>query len=92
MTFLITTMSFFWKRSNLWLPNALTRISILTKRTISSYPTSILGRWLIEKDYKKVNRKFDLANEDHCGCCITEQPKLTEPKQEDDSYYLPFIL
>ncbi len=80
MTFLITTM------------NALTRISILTKRTISSYPTSILGRWLIEKDYKKVNRKFDLANEDHCGCCITEQPKLTEPKQEDDSYYLPFIL
>jgi hypothetical protein len=70
--------------------NALTRF---TTRTISSYPTSILGRWLIEKDYKKVNRKLDLANEDHCGCCITEQPKLPEPKQEEqDSYYLPFIL
>ena len=75
--------------------NALTRF---TTRTISSYPTSILGRWLIEKDYKKVNRKFDLANEDHCGCCIIETPlklplKLTEPKQEElESYYLPFIL
>jgi len=84
-------MSFFWK------PTALTSISILTKRTISSYPTSILGRWLIEKDYKKVNRKLDLANEDHCGCCITETPlklplKLTEPQIEEDSYYLPFIL
>ena len=88
-------MNFLWKPNN-----ALNSISFLTKRTISIYPTSILGRWLIEKDYKKVNRKFDLANEDHCGCCITEQPKLTEPKQEEtpfpkdglDSYYLPFIL
>ncbi len=80
--------------------------SLITKRLISiksisfsiSNPTvfdgvsqSILGRWLIEKDYKKVNRKLDLANEDHCGCCYVEP----ETKKEEDSkedYYLPFIL
>jgi len=71
--------------------------SLITKRLISiksitvTFTPSILGRWLIEKDYKKVNRKLDLANEDHCGCCYVE----LETKKEEDSkedYYLPFIL
>lgn len=28
-----------------------------------------LGRWNIETCYKKLNKKIDLANEDHCGPC-----------------------
>jgi hypothetical protein len=29
-----------------------------------------LGRWSLIRDVKIINRKVDLANEDHCGCCI----------------------
>jgi hypothetical protein len=28
-----------------------------------------LGRWKIEQCTKKLNRKIDLSNEDHCGPC-----------------------
>jgi hypothetical protein len=28
-----------------------------------------LGRWNIEKCNKKIDRKIDLSNEDHCGPC-----------------------
>ncbi len=31
-------------------------------------PTS-LGRWNLDYCKKKINRKIDLANEDHCGPC-----------------------
>ena len=29
----------------------------------------ILGRWNIEYCDKKMNKKIDLSNEDHCGPC-----------------------
>lgn len=28
-----------------------------------------LGRWNIEKCDKKINKKIDFSNEDHCGPC-----------------------
>jgi len=28
-----------------------------------------LGRWKVEKCNNKLNRKIDMANEDHCGPC-----------------------
>ena len=31
-----------------------------------------LGRWNIEYCNKKINRKVDLSNEDHCGPCGTD--------------------
>ena len=40
-----------------------------------------LGRWSLVRDAKIVNRKVDLANEDHCGCCVEESNKKTENKK-----------
>jgi hypothetical protein len=32
-------------------------------------PKKILGRWNIETCNKRVDRKIDYSNEDHCGPC-----------------------
>jgi hypothetical protein len=32
-------------------------------------PTVLLGRWSIVYCENKINKKIDLANEDHCGTC-----------------------
>jgi hypothetical protein len=37
-----------------------------------------LGRWSLVRDVKVINRKIDLANEDHCGCCVEETKKQPE--------------
>jgi hypothetical protein len=29
----------------------------------------LLGRWNVETCNKKINKKVDFANEDHCGPC-----------------------
>ncbi len=29
----------------------------------------LLGRWTIDYCQKKINKKIDLSNEDHCGAC-----------------------
>ena len=34
-----------------------------------------LGRWNIDYCVKKINRKIDLSNEDHCGPCGTSIKK-----------------
>jgi len=34
-------------------------------------PKKILGRWNIETCKKRVDRKIDYSNEDHCGPCGT---------------------
>jgi hypothetical protein len=39
-------------------------INIFVKDT-----TKPVGRWNIEHCSKKINRKIDLSNEDHCGPC-----------------------
>jgi hypothetical protein len=39
------------------------------KKLIKSEPPKILGRWNIDYCNKKMNKKIDLSNEDHCGPC-----------------------
>lgn len=42
----------------------------------------VLGRWNMEYCDKKMNKKVDLSNEDHCGPCgqyLLEQNKQKEP-------------
>lgn len=33
----------------------------------------VLGRWGIQYDPKIIRIKIDQANEDHCGCCVSDQ-------------------
>ena len=39
------------------------------KQFIKNEPPRILGRWNIDYCNKKMNKKIDLSNEDHCGPC-----------------------
>ena len=39
------------------------------KSFIKTEPPRILGRWNIDYCKKKMNKKIDLSNEDHCGPC-----------------------
>lgn len=41
--------------------------SIIQK--ISKQQIKPLGRWNIEKCEKKIDKKIDFSNEDHCGPC-----------------------
>ena len=43
--------------------------SNITKRLTNKEPKKILGRWNIETCKKRVDRKIDYSNEDHCGPC-----------------------
>jgi len=46
------------------------------------YPSRQLGRWNIDYCSKKLNRKIDLSNEDHCGPCgqyIERKHKISIP-------------
>jgi hypothetical protein len=49
------------------------------KQFIKNEPPRILGRWNIDYCKKKMNKKIDLSNEDHCGPCgeyiLTKRPK-----------------
>ena len=36
---------------------------------IKEQPKMTLGRWNIDYNIKQLNKKVDLANEDHCGPC-----------------------
>ncbi len=53
-------------------------IKFFTKET----PSVRLGRWKLDYCNKKMNRKIDMSNEDHCGPCgqyeIEESPKQTD--------------
>jgi hypothetical protein len=48
------------------------------KQFIKNEPPRILGRWNIDYCNKKMNKKIDLSNEDHCGPCgeyiLTKRP------------------
>lgn len=65
--------------------------SIVVKPSKNKIQNILLGRWVVENDFKKINVKFDQANEDHCGCCFTEPLPIPSNKPEED-YYLPFVL
>jgi hypothetical protein len=36
----------------------------------------IIGRWTVDYNINRINRKVDLSNEDHCGTC-TSTPEIT---------------
>ena len=37
-----------------------------------------LGRWNIETCHKRINKKIDFANEDHCGPCGNKYLKFNK--------------
>ena len=43
-------------------------VNIIKKLLPKEIPKT-LGRWNIDYCNKKINRKIDLSNEDHCGHC-----------------------
>lgn len=60
----------------------------------SSVDYPILGRWSLQYSDKIVNRKIDLANEDHCGCCVptpTVVKTNVEKVEIEEEYYMPFL-
>jgi hypothetical protein len=44
-------------------------IKNLLKKFLPSNELKPLGRWNIDYCNKKINKKIDLSNEDHCGPC-----------------------
>jgi hypothetical protein len=40
--------------------------------SVSTFQPLMLGRWNLKYVPVVVHRTIDLANEDHCGCCITQ--------------------
>lgn len=55
-------------------------------KIIEKKPLSPLGRWNIDYCTKTINRKIDLANEDHCGPCGQYKNKTkTNTKKESNS-------
>ncbi len=56
------------------------------KRMITSSSltkTNNLGRWALVHKHSVVFKKVDLANEDHCGCCVVEEPEMNDGNNED---------
>jgi hypothetical protein len=60
-----------------------------------------IGRWTIpniNNDDKHINKIIDRNNEDHCGICVNEQNISTSfentknKEEDDDKYYLPYIM
>ncbi len=44
-------------------------ISIIKNLIPNKQPKVLLGRWNIEYCDRKINKKVDLSNEDHCATC-----------------------
>jgi hypothetical protein len=44
-------------------------------------PVVLLGRWNIVYCEKKINKKIDLSNEDHCGTCSNNDMIKDNKKQ-----------
>ena len=42
----------------------------------SRQPPIILGRWKLKYEEQQINRCVLWANEDNCGCCEIDLPKL----------------
>ena len=73
------------------------------KRIISFYgktkPSILLGRWSVQYDQRIIDQKINQANEDHCGCCVTESTetkatslaKKTRDEKRDE-YLLPYVM
>jgi hypothetical protein len=42
----------------------------------------VLGRWTVENCDKRINRKIELSNEDHCGPCGQYMLEKTIPYKQ----------
>ena len=51
-----------------------------------------LGKWKIEYKNKIINKKIDLANIDHCGCCEIENIKKEIKNINDEDEYIKYFL
>jgi hypothetical protein len=44
-------------------------LTLLKNKFLPKQSIILLGRWNIVYCDKKINKKIDLSNEDHCGAC-----------------------
>lgn len=58
-------------------------ITIIKKFIPKDLPNPV-GRWKIEKCDKKMNKKIDLSNEDHCGPCGEYMLKKLDVKNNNN--------
>ena len=59
--------------------------SILQKFISIKEDKKVLGRWNIDYCDKKLNKKIELSNEDHCGPCgqyILDKTKLLDKNKK----------
>ena len=62
----------------------ITNITNIIKRFIKD-DKKVLGRWNIDYCDKKLNKKIELSNEDHCGPCgqyILDKTKLLDKNKK----------
>jgi hypothetical protein len=57
-------------------------ITRIVQKLISKELPKPVGRWNVEYCNKKINKKIDLSNEDHCGPC--GQYVLTKLEMKND--------
>jgi hypothetical protein len=56
-----------------------------TALAVAAAAPPALGRWGIQYDKQIIDRKIIQANEDHCGCCVVDGMKKTEPEPETEA-------
>lgn len=75
-------MSFIYKLTSMYkttIPNSLLYMRI---SKIFSTPKTSLGRWGAIENKQSLDRRIDMANEDHCGPCGQLYMKPKGPKDE----------
>lgn len=78
----------------------------LLRHSITKKNETMTGRWNLDYDHARQNRKVYWANMDHCGCCChdniktvqalnkkTEKYNTRRYKREDsEEYILPYVM
>ena len=59
-------------------------ITNIKHKFITQKPQVLLGRWNIMYCQNTINKKIDLANEDHCGICNQYDNKLNKNDNKID--------
>ena len=62
--------------------------------TAATVTPVVLGRWGIHYDPRIIDCKVFQANEDHCGCCVAENPKKESEavNEKTEEYLVPYVL
>jgi hypothetical protein len=76
--------------------------SVKAHTAVTATAPPVLGRWGIQYDEKIIARKIIQANEDHCGCCVAENPKkeeagavkksVTHYEKIEEEYLVPYVM